>query len=535
MSLNLRGKYPHGVHPERFATIMKIMEACRNRFRAHEILKVVDPKWYYRVKPSTLSRVLREASRILQIPTARKHRMQITEQFKLLPHQIDALDFLTSKKNSGFLFMEMGTGKTRVALVYSLVKNCNRVLVVCPKSVALSWLTEVEKLQKYGFPSQAVDLTQMAMSDRIFTLVNAELAGVYIVNYETFLKHSAQLHPQFDLVIFDESYYLKNSKAQRTKKCAYIFRHVQQKLLLSGAPYFDTPQDLFGQFLVFNRKILGESFWRWRNLYFESDYMGWSWKLRKVGEKAIRALLAEHAFMVKLRDCVKLPRAIHETITVEQTAAQKKEFAHLKKLWRTTQGKELNYALQLISEMRKICAGFYMPATKPDEEIKPVLIATNKDEYLLELLHQQGNKPTVVWFVHNCALRRFAALFKKKIGEPYITFYGDASANKLKKFINGKVNYLFVQLAKGSVGLNLQRTELCVFYEQPFSWFVKVQAVKRCAERIGQKRSTLVIDLLTENSIEIHVARLLKRKKSFERYIRGLWKKSYKQVNNLLQ
>ena len=71
----------------------------------------------------------------------------------LWSHQSDALDFVKSKFDNGsrgcLLGMEMGTGKTRVAiefLAYALSNHSiKKILVVAPKSVVCVWESEIEK------------------------------------------------------------------------------------------------------------------------------------------------------------------------------------------------------------------------------------------------------------------------------------------------------------------------------------------------------------------------------------------------------
>ena len=77
-----------------------------------------------------------------------------SEHIPLWSHQSDALDFVKSKFDNGsrgcLLGMEMGTGKTRVAiefLAYALSNHSiKKILVVAPKSVVCVWESEIEKV-----------------------------------------------------------------------------------------------------------------------------------------------------------------------------------------------------------------------------------------------------------------------------------------------------------------------------------------------------------------------------------------------------
>ena len=67
---------------------------------------------------------------------------------QLWPNQQEALTFALQRPAT-MLDMDMGTGKTRVALEYMLEVAPRHVLVLCPKSVMPVWPREIDKHGPY--------------------------------------------------------------------------------------------------------------------------------------------------------------------------------------------------------------------------------------------------------------------------------------------------------------------------------------------------------------------------------------------------
>ena len=69
-----------------------------------------------------------------------------------------------------------------------------------------------------------------------------------ITSYELAVKKRAELEAfGFDMIICDESHYLKNHKSKRTKALAPFIRKVERALLLTGTPALNRPSELFSQ------------------------------------------------------------------------------------------------------------------------------------------------------------------------------------------------------------------------------------------------------------------------------------------------
>lgn len=148
----------------------------------------------------------------------------------------------------GALFMEMGTGKTKVALdlIASKRDKVDYILWICPCSLK----QEIEQERGKWHPEIIMDVVgveSIAQSDRIYlqTLKKAEGRKIFIV--------------------VDESLKIKNIKAKRTQRILKLGEIAEYKLILNGTPLSKNVLDLWTQMQFLSPKILDMSYsqlWR---------------------------------------------------------------------------------------------------------------------------------------------------------------------------------------------------------------------------------------------------------------------------------
>lgn len=141
------------------------------------------------------------------------------------------------------------SGKTLTALAY-IAATGKRALVVTPKRVVEHWVCEA----KVAFPDY--------FDGRVFTLGThikrgtesealsfvQDKARLVCLNYELlerFLPFLADAG--LDTIILDESHYIKNSEAKRTRLLLDSKDAFEQKLLLSGTPIKNRVDELVTQ------------------------------------------------------------------------------------------------------------------------------------------------------------------------------------------------------------------------------------------------------------------------------------------------
>ncbi len=137
-----------------------------------------------------------------------KHQKQVLEQIK--------------NKNKCALYLDMGLGKTFVASEKMQDFNENLNVIVCPKSVVDTWENHIKiyypkyQVFKYELPEELPN------------------NSVIIINYDLIWRRSEFKNLKDYTLILDESQFIKNATASRTK---FIMKLKFKNLILcSGTP-----------------------------------------------------------------------------------------------------------------------------------------------------------------------------------------------------------------------------------------------------------------------------------------------------------
>lgn len=166
---------------------------------------------------------------------------------ELRPFQKAGVVYLTQKRRA-LLADEMGLGKTVQSLATLEHNELYPTLVVCPASLKINWLREVNKWLNRSVYAYTNDLKQEA---------TPETADIIIINYELLNPRkdskSKFVEREFKAVIFDESHYLKNHKSQRTKAATELAYKIEYRFLLSGTPIVNRPSELISQLNILNK------------------------------------------------------------------------------------------------------------------------------------------------------------------------------------------------------------------------------------------------------------------------------------------
>jgi SWI/SNF-related matrix-associated actin-dependent regulator 1 of chromatin subfamily A len=176
-----------------------------------------------------------------------------------MKHQVEGIKFATSRRGS-LLAAEMGTGKTPMAIVSALTwlqehPEWSRVIITVPASLRYNWQREWETWANW-FPAK---LTQNIKTGVVMGGGEwPDDCNIIIISYD--LVHSPDYEHQiysepWDILLVDESHFLKGAKTKRTKAVASI--KARRKILLSGSPAPNRPCELFPQLSILNPKQWG--------------------------------------------------------------------------------------------------------------------------------------------------------------------------------------------------------------------------------------------------------------------------------------
>ena len=164
---------------------------------------------------------------------------------ELQPFQRGGVAYLLEARRS-FLADEQGLGKTVQALAALEEDDAYPAVVVCPASLKLNWMREIERWLPHR---TATVLSGTARADVSHDIV--------VLNYEVVHGHRERLllrRPR--ALVLDESHYCKNPRAKRTqatRKLADGLPKDALRLALSGTPVLNRPDELVSQLRIIGR------------------------------------------------------------------------------------------------------------------------------------------------------------------------------------------------------------------------------------------------------------------------------------------
>jgi SWI/SNF-related matrix-associated actin-dependent regulator 1 of chromatin subfamily A len=170
---------------------------------------------------------------------------------ELKPFQRAGVSYLLERRRA-FLADEQGLGKTIEALAAIEAAGAYPAVVVCPASLKLNWLRELQ----HWLP----DRSARALSGNGGGDADSDVgtpADVTVVNYDIV---AARLHELSALgpraLVLDESHYCKNAAAKRTQAVQRLSAVVPSDgfvLALTGTPVTNRPAELISQLRILGR------------------------------------------------------------------------------------------------------------------------------------------------------------------------------------------------------------------------------------------------------------------------------------------
>lgn len=439
-----------------------------------------------------------------------------------------ALDVFEKGKALAYL-MEMGTGKslTTIALAGELnkQKRVARMLIVAPKSIVSVWEQEFEKFADFDYNLCVLSGVASKKSDVLRNMVGKYLQ-VVVVNYESAWRMEKELtdwNP--DMIVCDESTKIKNPQAKASKCMHKLGRDSKYNVILTGTPVVNSPIDFFSQYKFLDRKIFGDSFYRFRNRY---AILGGYGNHQIIGYNNLAELTGkahEIACRVKLADAVDLPSFIDETrlIDLEPKAKRTYKSIEMDSYAELSSGEvTAQNVLTKLLRLSQITGGF----VKGDEgDAEP--ISTAKLDALEDVIDvcMGENKKVVVFARFVPEIKAIERLLKKK-GISYALIFGEVKdrAAEVAKFQNNPDCMVFVgQIQTVGMGLTLTAGCVAVYYSLDFNYANYEQSRARI-HRIGQKQKCLYIHLIAKDTVDEKILQALRQKKSVAELVVDNWR-----------
>lgn len=448
-----------------------------------------------------------------------------------IPHQLDTI--LRSYQKDGFQWLktmehygfcgiladDMGLGKTLQIISLMLYKKNNNqdclTLVVCPSSLVLNWIFEIDK---FALSINALAIIGNA-KQRSKLIESANDFDIIITSYDL-LKRDIKLYQEivFDYHIIDEAQYIKNPRTQNAQAVKVI--KSKQRFALTGTPVENRLSELWS---IFDFLMPGYmySYKKFRET-LEMPIV------KESSEKAISLINQMTApFLLRRlkKDVLKeLPDKIESIIEVDMDEEQNKLYAanamlakkQLKEQSYENVGSQKIFILSLLTRLRQICCHPKLYYDNFDASSAKLTACLE----LIDNIIDSGHK--ILLFSQFTSMM---AIIRQELDSKGIKHYNlQGSTPKEERmrlceaFNEDDTPVFLISLRAGGTGLNLTGADVVIHYDPWWNESVQRQATDR-AHRIGQKNAVQVYKLITRNSIEEKILKLQEAKATLADYV----------------
>lgn len=452
-------------------------------------------------------------------------------KFKTKPYsyQLKALNKIRKLEGIGGLFMEMGTGKTKIAIDWAGIGYYNydvkRVLVICPLSVIGVWQRQIRMHLPFFARVRALTGSTPERAALIRRMIRSPQPSQdwLIINYEGIWRGDGRNRIEDllekwgpDLVICDEGHRIKSATAKQSKVAARIGGFAEQRLVLTGTPITKSPLDVFGQFRFLDTDIFGSNWYKFKNKY--GVWGGWGrYQLR--GYKNLDQLIdgvRSNTFRIKKEQAIDLPEKVSVTVPVQ--LGQKAIIAYAKMAKEMIIEIEETHAtaaivLVKILRLSQITSGF-IKTVKNDIRVLDNGKLNTCIDLLSDILAQ--DKKVVIFVRFRYDIERLQGAIKNKFKIDPLILSGSVPQSQrdglIERFQNDKNQKIFVaQIQAGSLGIDLTAASVAIFYSLDYAYANYVQAQDRL-HRIGQTNKVTYYHLVVPHTIDALTLEILKQK-----------------------
>ena len=420
-------------------------------------------------------------------------------------HQKDGIKFLIKNKKC-ILADDMGLGKTYQSIVAALESGSERVLIICPSSLKINWMREIQ-----NFCDDVSIIQGTHWNPSRFTIMNYDI----LKNFHTIEERNkeyedwelrreiADFNP--DLLILDEAHYIKNHKSKRGAILKDLSKNFNcdRVWLLTGTPIANRPMDYYNLLSIIDSPV-ANNWVHYAKTYCEGmrfkkggKYV-WVTKgasnLGELSTKTKRTILRR-----KKEDVLDLPEKLITPVYLEL----QNEVGY-KSVWedymtkRKLEGKKGNPAKDIV-EMT-LLRSFIAMETVP--------YTVEKTEEALEL-----NKKVIIF----CNFNDEMDYFLRHFGNKAVSVRGGMTDKQkqisVDRFQEDDSCMVFVgQIKAAGVGLTLTKAEIVIMNSLDWVPGTHEQAEDR-AYRIGQKETVNIYYMLIDDTIDTLVWHILNEKK----------------------
>lgn len=431
---------------------------------------------------------------------------------------------MSLKSRGAALLMEMGTGKSLTAIAItgalSQAGQIRRVLIVAPLSILGVWEEEFQKFAAFPY---ALAVLSGSSAKKLDTLrhMNGTALQVVVVNYESAWRLEKALttwHP--DLIIADEGHKIKTHNIAASKAMHRMGAKASYRLLLTGTVITNKAIDVFSQYKFLNPAIYGNSFYAFRNRYFDMvGYGNHTPVLKKSMEGDLTEKLHSISYRATKAECLDLPETTDVIRQIELEPAALRIYRGLvKESYAELASGEVTATniLTRLLRLSQLTGGFLgNDETAAVEQVSAAKLSALED--ILDGAVAEGKKLVIIArFLPE--IRAICKLLEKRgLGYSCITGEVKNRDKQVARFQKEPEVMAFVgQIATAGLGITLTAASTMVFYSLDYS-MSNFEQTKARIHRVGQRMPCTYLYLVARGTVDEKVLAALESKADLAR------------------
>lgn len=434
------------------------------------------------------------------------------------------------------LYWEPRLGKSRVAIHTAErlagVDRIDSCVVVAPNGVHINWTRDQLPLYwnrpksmvvewrsgRAGTKSFIKELADALLYDGfVWFACNVEAVATPLLNrFLTRLVRKRRC-----MLVVDESQYIKNWKAKRTRALMRLAESCPYRRILTGTPTPQGPFDLWSQFYVLNPEVLG-----YRYTTFKQRYG--VWRKRKFGNGPVFDQLVEYqnlddltrriaplTFERKKSECMDLPERLFVKRYFELPPEHLRIYRQLRDefIAEIDSGAEIAAPQALVNLLRlqQISRGHV--ADRILDPPHPSVDAT------AEILRNHRGK-AIVWCRFLRDVELVSGILQKEHGAgSTVVCIGSTPAGTRadlrERFRADPTTRFWVgTLGTGGIGVDLGAASLMIFYSHGYDLAQRLQGLERNYGDSQKSSRIEVIDVIAADTVDERILHILDRKES---------------------
>lgn len=479
----------------------------------------------------------------------------MTYPFKTKPfkHQLEALAAMKGKKKFALL-MEMGTGKSKVALddcgMNFLSGELNGVVIFLPKSLIKTWTDEqiafhlpdsikrrIHVYENRGTKKEADQLKSICANlpeTLDFFIINYESAATKrgYASVEKFIKSKKGC-----CALADESTFIKNAFSKRSKRCRKLGLLCDYARIITGTEAPESPLDLYGQFAFLQGVPLGYSSF----IAFRAAFAILKKRVIQVKGRVVefleiegyqnidhlKSLVDKLSFRKLKKDCLDLPPKVYQPRYLDMSEEMDRCYQDMcdTLMVEFSDGKftTAKIAIAKLTYLREIAANWIkITGTK---EVRQICKTDQKIEEIIDIIEVNPKRKYLIFANFTFTIDAIIKALNEKFGMDYARRYDgkikdhEKETNK-KAFQDGSLPVLVLDTGTGGFGLTLTAANTVIYYDNDWPLLQRQQSEDR-AHRSGLKHSVNYIDLIYKKSINTQIIASLKKKEDMQNRLGG--------------